>query len=179
MNVVVINSSRLSLPAAPHDDANSTSSKPLALPAAAAEFLEKVKLALPPSEQDDGAGEEGAALSKSDPVLPSAKPCEPIIEEPCEPIVEEPSTPEPMVANSKDIEDMEDFGEQETFFGTSSQPSASDKFSSTDVEIVLPPAEVQIQDTASKALVILPPGRESIPVPKLKNVGRLRTVHYV
>jgi hypothetical protein len=31
----------------------------------------------------------------------------------------------------------------------------------------------------SQELVLLPPKAASIPVPKLKNIGRLRTVHYV
>ncbi len=46
-----------------------------------------------------------------------------------------------------------------------------------------PPAssssQVVIPDAPSQELVLLPPEAASIPVPKLKNVGRLRTVHYV
>lgn len=39
--------------------------------------------------------------------------------------------------------------------------------------------EVLVQNAPSQELVLLPPEAASILVPKLKNIGRLRTVHYV
>jgi len=43
------------------------------------------------------------------------------------------------------------------------------------------PSEVLIHPNSalSHEMVLVPPGAASLPVPKLKNVGRLRTVHYV
>ena len=38
---------------------------------------------------------------------------------------------------------------------------------------------VLVPTSASQEMVLLTPGVASLPVPKLKNVGRLRTVHYV
>ncbi|CAM6099678.1 unnamed protein product [Calypogeia fissa] len=152
-------SARLALPGAAHEDSHPTNSEPLALPAAVAEFVKKEKLALQASGQDEVAtGEEGV----ESPQLSSYR----LPQKPCEPIVEEPRTPEP------EIGDIEDF---DPCCGVSSQQSASDKGSSSEMEFVLPHGEVSI----SKAMVVLPPDSASIPVPQLKNVGRLRTVHYV
>lgn len=44
---------------------------------------------------------------------------------------------------------------------------------------VLTRATVLFSDAPSREVVILPPEAASIPVPKLKNIERLRTVHYV
>jgi len=40
-------------------------------------------------------------------------------------------------------------------------------------------ATTSINDAPSREVIILPPEAASIPVPKLKNIERLRTVHYV
>jgi hypothetical protein len=40
-------------------------------------------------------------------------------------------------------------------------------------------ASVLVPNAASQEMVVVAPGAASLPVPKLKNVGRLRTVHYV
>jgi hypothetical protein len=44
---------------------------------------------------------------------------------------------------------------------------------------VLTRAPVLFSDAPSREVVVLPPEAASIPVPKLKNIERLRTVHYV
>lgn len=44
---------------------------------------------------------------------------------------------------------------------------------------VLTRAAVLFSDAPSQEVVLLPPEAASIPVPKLKNIERLRTVHYV
>jgi hypothetical protein len=50
-------------------------------------------------------------------------------------------------------------------------PTSSSSSSKVLVPDVTPPP--------SQELVLLPPEAASIPVPKLKNIGRLQTVHYV
>ena len=94
----------------------------------------------------------------------------------CEPIIEEPATPEqefPEVSQS-DIEDAfyEDPDEIPTI------KLNIEKFTETLQNYMQNNMELQEGDM-SKALVALNPEAASIPIPKLKNVSRLRTEHQV
>ncbi|KAL2509189.1 Transcriptional activator DEMETER [Forsythia ovata] len=102
---------------------------------------------------------------------------EPIIEVPAtpEPIVEVPATPEPdqTLVSECDIED--------NFEDPDSIPTIQlnmEKFTQNLQAIMQKQMEVQEGDM-SKALVALTPEAASIPMPKLKNVNRLRTEHQV
>ncbi|CAK9276242.1 unnamed protein product [Sphagnum jensenii] len=86
----------------------------------------------------------------------------------CEPIIEEPMTPESDDVCDYDIEDYPLAVELEDDRNLPTNSSSSSKVLVPDVT---PPP--------SQELVLLPPEAASIPVPKLKNIGRLRTVHYV
>ncbi|KAJ0101959.1 hypothetical protein Patl1_05948 [Pistacia atlantica] len=94
---------------------------------------------------------------------------------PCEPIVEEPATPEPATEISgSDIED--------TFYEDPDEiPTIKlniEEFTVNLQNYMQKNMELQEGDM-SKALVALNPDAASIPVPKLKNVSRLRTEHQV
>lgn len=94
----------------------------------------------------------------------------------CQPIIEEPTTPEPecLQVSQTDIEDAfyEDLCEIPTInlnieeFTMNLQNYMQEKMELQEAEM-------------SKALVALNPEAASIPMPKLKNVGRLRTEHCV
>ncbi|XP_031264361.1 transcriptional activator DEMETER [Pistacia vera] len=93
----------------------------------------------------------------------------------CEPIVEEPATPEPATEISgSDIED--------TFYEDPDEiPTIKlniEEFTVNLQNYMQKNMELQEGDM-SKALVALNPDAASIPVPKLKNVSRLRTEHQV
>ncbi|KAL2509186.1 transcriptional activator DEMETER-like [Forsythia ovata] len=102
---------------------------------------------------------------------------EPIIEVPAtpEPIVEVPATPEPDQTQVSEC-DIED-----NFEDPDSIPTIQlnmEKFTQNLQAIMQKQMEVQEGDM-SKALVALTPEAASIPMPKLKNVNRLRTEHQV
>lgn len=91
----------------------------------------------------------------------------------CEPIIEEPKTPEPLPELlESDIEDgfFEDPDEIPLI-------ELNMKEFTTNLETIL--QEHNKEGDVSKALVALNPDAASIPTPKLKNVGRLRTEHLV
>uniref|UniRef100_A0A5B7A489 Putative transcriptional activator DEMETER-like n=1 Tax=Davidia involucrata TaxID=16924 RepID=A0A5B7A489_DAVIN len=94
----------------------------------------------------------------------------------CEPIIEVPATPEPerTQISESDIED--------TFYEDSEEiPTIKlniEEFTQNLQNYMQQNMELQ-EDDMSKALVALTPEVASIPVPKLKNVSRLRTEHQV
>ncbi|XP_022765546.1 transcriptional activator DEMETER-like [Durio zibethinus] len=94
----------------------------------------------------------------------------------CEPIIEEPATPEPeqKEESQSDIEDAyyEDPDEIPTI------KLNIEEFTANLQHYMQAKMELQEGDL-SKALVALNPEAASIPTPKLKNVSRLRTEHYV
>lgn len=104
--------------------------------------------------------------------------CAPIIEEPAtpEPIIEEPATPESIQTQiiESDIEDTiyEDPDEIPTI------KLNLEEFTQNLQNYMEKNMELQESDM-SKALVALTPDKASIPVPKLKNVNKLRTEHLV
>ena len=93
-----------------------------------------------------------------------------------EPIIEEPATPEPehTEESQSDIEDAcyEDPDEIPTI------KLNIEEFTANLQHYMQAKMEIQEGDL-SKALVALNPEAASIPTPKLKNVSRLRTEHYV
>ncbi|CAI9778950.1 unnamed protein product [Fraxinus pennsylvanica] len=102
---------------------------------------------------------------------------EPIIEVPAtpEPFVEMPATPEtdPTQVSECDIEDnVEDSDDIPTI------QLNMEELTQNLQEIMQKQMELQVGDM-SKALVALTPEAASIPMPKLKNVNRLRTEHQV
>jgi endonuclease III len=109
-------------------------------------------LALPPI--DDGSNEEVGPTTRRY----------------CEPIIEEPTTPEPKVIEitESDIEDA--------FYDDSDEiPEIKLGEFAENLQNYM-----QMQDgDMSKALVALNPEAASLPIPKLKNVNRLRTEHLV
>ncbi|XP_051131165.1 DNA glycosylase/AP lyase ROS1-like [Andrographis paniculata] len=102
---------------------------------------------------------------------------EPIIEEPAspEPIIEVPTTPEPSNTEASvcDIEDA--FSEDPDEIPTIQLNM--EEFTH-NLQKLIQQNELQ-EGEMSKALVALTPEAASIPVPKLKNVSRLRTEHQV
>ena len=94
----------------------------------------------------------------------------------CEPIIEEPATPEQECTDisQSDIEDAfyEDPDEIPTI------KLNMDEFTENLQSYMQKNMELQECDM-SKALVALTPNAASIPIPKLKNVSRLRTEHQV
>ncbi|KAL5545938.1 hypothetical protein UlMin_005625 [Ulmus minor] len=94
----------------------------------------------------------------------------------CEPIIEEPASPEPEFSklSEEDIEDLccEDPDEIPTI------KLDIEEFNQTLHNYIQKNMELQAGDM-SKALVALSPDAASIPMPKLKNVSRLRTEHQV
>ncbi|KAL4576772.1 hypothetical protein LXL04_012871 [Taraxacum kok-saghyz] len=97
-------------------------------------------------------------------------------EKKCEPIIEEPTTPEPEATevSLSDIEDQyyEDSDEIPTI------KLNMEQFTTNLQNIMQNNKELQ-GDDMSKALVALSPKAAYIPIPKLKDVGRLRTEHQV
>ncbi|ONK56964.1 uncharacterized protein A4U43_C10F15150 [Asparagus officinalis] len=95
---------------------------------------------------------------------------EQIVPRNCEPIIEEPATPEPECIKALEI-DIED-----AFYN---DPDEIPGFK-LNMEEFSQNLQSYVQDgDMSKALVALTPEAASIPVPKLKNVNRLRTEHQV
>ncbi|GFS45802.1 demeter-like 1 [Actinidia rufa] len=95
----------------------------------------------------------------------------------CEPVIEYPSSPEPECTENlvRDIEDFYDEVEDDIpiiRLDTASLEKRIREF----IEINNIPFEV---GSTSQALVALTPEAASIPLPKLKEISRLRTVHYV
>lgn len=94
----------------------------------------------------------------------------------CQPIIEEPTTPEPecLQVSQTDIEDA--------FYEDSSEiPTINlniEEFTMNLQNYMQEKMELQ-EAEMSKALVALNPEAASIPMPKLKNVSRLRTEHCV
>ncbi|KAA8516668.1 hypothetical protein F0562_016826 [Nyssa sinensis] len=103
--------------------------------------------------------------------------CEPIIEVPAtpEPIIEVPATPEPKCTQISES-DIEDFYEDSDEIPTIKLNI--EEFTRNLQNYVQQNMELQ-EGNMSKALVALTPEAASIPVPKLKNVSRLRTEHQV
>ncbi|CAK9237622.1 unnamed protein product [Sphagnum troendelagicum] len=97
----------------------------------------------------------------------------------CEPIIEEPMTPPEESDDIATDNPKPDHLPEETTIMTVVEMQVD----SSETCLQNPPAssssQVIIPDALSQELVLLPPEAASIPVPKLKNVGRLRTVHYV
>ncbi|CAK9238588.1 unnamed protein product [Sphagnum troendelagicum] len=97
----------------------------------------------------------------------------------CEPIIEEPMTPPEESDDIATDNPKPDHLPEETTIITVVEMQVD----SSETCLQNPPAssssQVIIPDAPSQELVLLPPEAASIPVPKLKNVGRLRTVHYV
>lgn len=93
----------------------------------------------------------------------------------CEPIIEEPATPEPECANT--LGDIEDFFSEDP----NEIPTIKlniEEFTQNVQNYMQRNMELQGAEM-SKALVALGPEAASIPMPKLKNVNRLRTEHQV
>ncbi|KAA8518624.1 hypothetical protein F0562_016098 [Nyssa sinensis] len=103
---------------------------------------------------------------------------EPIIEVPAtpEPIIEVPATPEPerIIVLESDIEDI--FSEDPDEIPTI---KLNIEEFTQNLQNYMQQNMVLQEDDMSKALVALSPDVASIPVPKLKNVSRLRTEHQV
>lgn len=91
----------------------------------------------------------------------------------CEPIIEEPASPEPEPLEEIDIEDA--------FYDNSDEiPTIHLNLEKLEqnFEHCLQENYTGLQDSElSKSLVAVTPETASIPLPKLKNVGRLRTEH--
>ncbi|CAM6078685.1 unnamed protein product [Sphagnum tenellum] len=100
----------------------------------------------------------------------------------CEPFVEEPMTPESDVVSNNDIEDCpfmsmiasREIDVQMQLEQDLQNPSAVLQLSAADQDLV--PDVVVLP---SQELMLLPPEAASKPRPKLKNIGRLQTIHYV
>uniref|UniRef100_A0A1D1YHU2 Protein ROS1 n=1 Tax=Anthurium amnicola TaxID=1678845 RepID=A0A1D1YHU2_9ARAE len=93
----------------------------------------------------------------------------------CEPIIEEPATPEPECLQIPDIEDSfyEDPDEIPTI-------RLNIEEFAQNLQNYMQQNNMELQNVDwSKALVTLTPEAASIPMPKLKNVSRLRTEHQV
>ncbi|MED6122721.1 hypothetical protein PIB30_042507 [Stylosanthes scabra] len=114
------------------------------------------------------------------PIIEEPNVYRPIIEEPnvCHPIIEEPKTPEPECSQVA-IHDIED-----AFWVDSDSceiPTINlniEEFTQNLQNYMQGNMELQ-EAEMSKALVALTPEAANIPMPKLKNVGRLRTEHCV
>ncbi|KAI3442868.1 ENDO3c domain-containing protein [Psidium guajava] len=94
----------------------------------------------------------------------------------CQPIIEEPATPEPDCTQIGEI-DMEDMFSDDI----NEIPTIKlnmEEFTQNLQKYMQHNMDLQ-EDDMSKALVALTPEAASIPVPKLKNVSRLRTEHLV
>lgn len=92
----------------------------------------------------------------------------------CEPIVEFPASPKASCIEIPE-RDIEDFGNIEDFDSEAEIPTI--RLNSEEFIDVL--SLVNADDNMSKALVALTPEVPPIPIPKLKDVQRLRTVHCV
>ncbi|XP_022138825.1 protein ROS1-like isoform X2 [Momordica charantia] len=95
-----------------------------------------------------------------------------------EPIIEEPATPEPECPqiSEHDIEDMDTLCEDPDEIPTIKLNIEA--FTKNVQNYIQENVELQ-EGSMSKALVVLSPEAASIPMPKLKNIGRLRTEHLV
>ena len=102
----------------------------------------------------------------------------PIIEEPQtpEPIIEVPTTPEPDYTQDPECDIESAFGEDPDEIPTIQLNM--EEFTHNLQTIMQQNSELQ-EGEMSKALVALTSEAASIPVPKLKNVSRLRTEHHV
>ncbi|KAL3536157.1 hypothetical protein ACH5RR_004618 [Cinchona calisaya] len=110
---------------------------------------------------------------------PQVRTCGPIIEEPATPapIIEEPASPEPEQTDvpEMDIEDtfQEDVDEIPTI------KLNIDELNQNLQNYIQKNVVLTSENEMSKALVVLRPEAASIPMPKLKNISRLRTEHHV
>ncbi|KAK7391469.1 hypothetical protein VNO78_19885 [Psophocarpus tetragonolobus] len=95
----------------------------------------------------------------------------------CEPIIEEPATPERKWTEAEES-DMEDFYREDPDEILSIELNTKDSAINVKNHHLQEYMEHHEGDM-SKALVTLPPQSASIPIPKLKNVSRLRTEHQV
>ncbi|XP_059646749.1 DNA glycosylase/AP lyase ROS1-like [Cornus florida] len=104
--------------------------------------------------------------------------CEPIVEEPStpDPIIEVPATPEPGHTQMTEIDIEDTFCEDPEEIPTIKLNI--EEFSQNLQNYMKQNMELQ-EGEMSKALVALTPDAASIPMPKLKNVSRLRTEHQV
>ncbi|KAJ7520088.1 hypothetical protein O6H91_20G065900 [Diphasiastrum complanatum] len=95
----------------------------------------------------------------------------------CEPIIEEPASPEPYC-----MENWSTSTEQPATPSSDINYIVSSEESAIELARYIREDNLHLQQvgtSTSKALILMSPDRATIPVPKLKNVGRLRTVHYV
>ncbi|KAL5976428.1 hypothetical protein ACLOJK_020759 [Asimina triloba] len=96
----------------------------------------------------------------------------------CEPIIEEPATPEPEPLDVSEAE-IEDAFWQDDPDDIPTIKLNLEEFT-TNIQNFMNENKKGLQNAdLSKALVALSPHSASIPMPKLKNVGRLRTEHQV
>lgn len=95
----------------------------------------------------------------------------------CEPIVEEPLTPEPESSETLESEIEDAFYEDPDEIPTI---KLNLKEFAQNLRDVMRANDLDLRDNElSKALVTISPDAASIPMPKLKNVSRLRTEHQV
>ncbi|MED6160134.1 hypothetical protein PIB30_048508 [Stylosanthes scabra] len=95
----------------------------------------------------------------------------------CHPIIEEPKTPEPECSHVS-IPDIEDFPFREESCEIPTIKLNMEQFTQNLQNYMQGNMELQ-EAEMSKALVALTPEAANIPMPKLKNVSRLRTEHWV
>ncbi|KAK1301233.1 Transcriptional activator DEMETER [Acorus calamus] len=100
----------------------------------------------------------------------------------CEPIIEEPTTPEP--PEPERIEEVSENDIEEAFWQEDPDeipPIVQDyEALKQNIQSIIESSNMDIENSdLSKALVALTPAAASIPMPKLKNVNRLRTEHRV
>ncbi|KAL2536159.1 protein ROS1-like [Forsythia ovata] len=95
----------------------------------------------------------------------------------CEPIVEVPASPEP-ISSETPVRDIEDFGYESEDEIPIIRLNA-EKFQENLRNFMEKTSFSHQESDMSKALVPLSPEATSIPVPKLKDIHRLRTVHQV
>ncbi|KAL0410052.1 UNVERIFIED_CONTAM: Transcriptional activator DEMETER [Sesamum latifolium] len=117
-------------------------------------------------------------VSNSQPIIEEPATPEPIIEVPAtpEPIIEVPATPEPNYTQAPECDIESAFDEDPDEIPTIKLNM--EEFTHNLQKIMQQNTELQEGDM-SKALVALTSQAASIPVPKLKNVSRLRTEHQV
>ncbi|KAJ0972697.1 hypothetical protein J5N97_020656 [Dioscorea zingiberensis] len=95
----------------------------------------------------------------------------------CEPIIEEPLTPEPEINETLESEIEDAFYEDPDEIPTI---KLNLKEFTQNLQDVMRANNMDLQDSElSKALVTISPEAASIPMPKLKNISRLRTEHQV
>lgn len=130
---------------------------------AIAQIPSRLELLPPPSQSEEKSQEKQLQKVRSEVAY-------------CQPIIEEPASPEQPYSqvSEQDIEDVipEDSDEIPTI------KLNMEAFTLNLQSYVQQNMELQVSEM-SKALVALTPEAASVPVPKLKNISRLRTEHLV